>query len=73
MQGGNSADLPPPPGTSLVKGEKKEKNLVAPRHLSVGRVQCHVCMSLSLEGASPSGTIRFQIGTQRLPDCFRCR
>jgi hypothetical protein len=40
MQGGNSADLPPPPGTSPVKGEKEEKNLLALRHLPDDHLAC---------------------------------
>src|SRR6266513_1588362 len=41
--------------------------------LDIGRVQFHVRTTCSVEGASVSATMRFQVGTQRLPGRFRSR
>src|SRR6266571_8253656 len=41
--------------------------------LDVGCVQFHVRIAWSPDVASVSGTMRFQVGTQRLPGRFRSR
>jgi hypothetical protein len=57
MQGGNSADLPPPPGTSPVKGEKEEKNLLAPRYLWF---LLRACETSPIQPASPRLIVFFR-------------
>src|SRR6266478_622900 len=41
--------------------------------LHVGCVQFHARTTRSVAGASVSGTMRFQVGTQRLPGRFRSK